>query len=36
MRTDMDLLVLENYVLVKGEQPEYADKEDWTSQYELD
>jgi carbamoyltransferase len=36
MRTDMDLLVLENYILVKAEQPEYADKEDWTSQYELD
>jgi carbamoyltransferase len=36
MRTGMDLLVLEDYVLVKTEQPEYADKEDWTSQYELD
>lgn len=36
MRTDMDILALENFVLVKSEQPEFQDKIDWRSQYELD
>ncbi|PJJ31131.1 carbamoyltransferase family protein [Lacrimispora celerecrescens] len=36
MRTDMDILVLENFVLIKEEQPEFEEKEDWRSMYELD
>lgn len=36
MRTEIDLLVLEDCVLWKGFQPEYDDDEDWRSTYELD
>jgi carbamoyltransferase len=36
MRTDMDILVLENFVLFKKEQPEFQDHEDWRKIYELD
>lgn len=36
MRTDMDVLALENFVLFKSEQPEFHDQADWRSQYELD
>jgi len=36
MRTDMDVLVLENCVLYKEEQPHYNEKEDWRSLYVLD
>ena len=36
MRTDMDILVLENFVLLKKEQPEFHDEEDWRKTYELD
>lgn len=36
MGTEMDVLVLENYVLYKEEQPEFPDDEEWRSQYELD
>lgn len=36
MRTDMDYLVLENYILDKKAQPKLADDEDWKSKYELD
>jgi carbamoyltransferase len=36
MRTDMDILALENFVLFKTEQPEFTDKEDWGKSYELD
>lgn len=36
MRTDMDVLVLENYVLLKEEQEALNDKEDWRNIYELD
>lgn len=36
MRTDMDVLVLENCILYKEEQPVFTDKEDWRSLYELD
>jgi len=36
MRTDMDVLILENFVLIKEEQYEYTEKEDWRSIYELD
>lgn len=36
MRTEMDLLVLEDVILWRRDQPETADKEDWKSSYELD
>jgi carbamoyltransferase len=36
MRTDMDHLVLENFVLDKKLQPALTDDEDWRSKYELD
>jgi carbamoyltransferase len=36
MRTEMDVLVLENQVLSKSDQPEFADRDDWPSEYELD
>lgn len=36
MRTNMDILVLENYVLVKEEQTALEDDVDWREQYELD
>lgn len=36
MRTDMDYLVLGNYILDKKTQPEWKEKEDWKSKYELD
>jgi carbamoyltransferase len=36
MRTDIDVLVLENCVLYKHEQPPFEDLEDWKEKYELD
>lgn len=36
MRTGMDVLVLENYILCKEEQPEYTESGDWRNEYELD
>lgn len=36
MRTDMDVLVLENYILYKEEQPEWNETEDWRQLYTLD
>ncbi|MBC8375075.1 MAG: carbamoyltransferase [FCB group bacterium] len=36
MRTEMDHLVLGNYLLNKSEQPVLADDVDWKRQYELD
>lgn len=36
MRTNMDVLVLENYVLLKEEQDNDLKDEDWRSEYELD
>ncbi len=36
MRTDMDHLVLGNYILNKSEQDALADDVDWKKQYELD
>lgn len=35
-RTEMDVLILENLILYKEEQPEYKENEDWRNQYELD
>lgn len=36
MRTDMDLLVLEDYLLWKTDQPPLEAKDNWRKQYELD
>ena len=36
MRTKMDTLVLEDYVLLKNEQPEWKEKKDWREEFELD
>ena len=35
-RTQMDLLVLEDCLLWKEQQPEFVDSEDWSREYELD
>jgi len=34
MRTEMDMLVLEQCVLVKERQPPFQDDADWRSQYD--
>jgi carbamoyltransferase len=36
MRTEMDFLVLETCVLDKKDQPEFAEKGDWKSEFKLD
>jgi carbamoyltransferase len=36
MRTEMDTLVLENYVLDKREQPALVEKTDWRKEFSLD
>jgi carbamoyltransferase len=36
MRTEMDFLVLGNFVLDKKEQPNLADNEDWRAKFKLD
>jgi carbamoyltransferase len=36
MRTDMDFLVLGNYVLDKREQGKLAETGDWRSEFKLD
>ena len=36
MRTDMDALVLEDFVLAKSEQPERPRDESWKREFELD
>ena len=36
MRTEMDVLVLEDYILYKGQQPDFRDKDDWQEDYVLD
>jgi len=36
MRTEMDCLVLGNYVLKKESQPEYFEEQDWKNVFELD
>ena len=36
MRTEMDVLVLGNYVLSKEEQPLYVENKNWRDEYELD
>ena len=36
MRTDMDVLALENCILYKEEQPKFTEKENWRELYALD
>ncbi|MDQ2974613.1 MAG: carbamoyltransferase [Acidobacteriota bacterium] len=36
MRTEMDFLVLENFILDKKQQPRFDDTVDWRSQFQLD
>jgi carbamoyltransferase len=36
MRTEMDYLVMGDFVLDKSEQPEFLDKEDWRAEFTLD
>jgi len=36
MRTEMDYLVLNNYLLAKTDQPSFTEKTDWRSRFELD
>ncbi len=36
MRTDMDFLVIENYIFSKKEQPEWKEKDDWKTEFTLD
>ena len=36
MRTEMDVLVLGNFILYKDKQPEFHDDIDWRQKYELD
>jgi carbamoyltransferase len=36
MRTEMDYLVLENFLLAKSDQPEWTSDTDWLSEFELD
>jgi hypothetical protein len=36
MRTEMDALVLENFILHKEEQPAFAERGDWRTQFKLD
>lgn len=36
MRTEMDILVLENFVLIKADQPPLSDESDWRREFELD
>ena len=36
MRTEMDCLVLGNYVFEKGRQPEWSEKSGWKEEFALD
>lgn len=36
MRTEMDILVLGNYILDKANQPKFEEESDWKKEYELD
>jgi carbamoyltransferase len=36
MRTEMDCLVVENYLLMKDDQPEWAKDDSWKDEFELD
>ncbi len=36
MRTEMDILVVDNFILQKNEQPNFEDKGNWREEFELD
>jgi carbamoyltransferase len=36
MRTNMDVLILEDYILYKEDQPEFNENKNWQNEYELD
>ena len=36
MRTEMDILAIGNFILDKSKQPQFEDKSDWTTEFELD
>ena len=36
MRTEMDCLVINNFLMLKEEQPKWQDKENWQEKFELD
>lgn len=36
MRTEMDYLVLGNYLLKKNDQPSWQEKENWQEKFKLD
>jgi carbamoyltransferase len=36
MRTEMDLLVLESYLLFKEDQPKFEEQKDWRKEFDLD
>jgi carbamoyltransferase len=36
MRTEMDILVIDNFLLYKEKQPKFQDKGDWQDEFELD
>ena len=36
MRTDMDFLVVENFLLAKDEQPAWQEDSDWREEFDLD
>ncbi len=36
MRTEMDYLVINNYLLAKTEQPQWQKDESWKDEFELD
>lgn len=36
MRTNMDVLVLEKHILIKTEQPNYTEHENWQEEFQLD
>ncbi len=36
MRTEMDLLVIDNFILYKQDQPDFQDKGNWQEEFELD
>jgi len=36
MRTEIDILAIENFILLKADQPKFLDDLDWQKTYELD
>jgi carbamoyltransferase len=36
MRTEMDYLIMGNYLFAKGDQPKWREQGDWREEFELD